>query len=165
MAALGVALADRLGPLRPDIVLTAEASGIAPALVTAAALGIPMIYAKKYSPTVETPALARVIPSPTKGGEVMLSVAARYLGAGMAVAIVDDFLANGRTALALAEIVADAEARLVGAGFVVEKVFQNGRATLEARGIPIAALARVARLGRVGAKHAMGWCQGHHPIA
>ena len=62
MAALGVALADRLGPLRPDIVLTAEASGIAPALVTAAALGIPMIYAKKYSPTVETPALARVIP-------------------------------------------------------------------------------------------------------
>ena len=76
----------------------------------------------------------------------MLSVAARYLSAGMAVAIVDDFLANGRTALALAEIVADAEARLVGAGFVVEKVFQNGRATLEARGIPIAALARVARL-------------------
>ncbi len=95
MAALGVALADRLGPLRPDIVLTAEASGIAPALVTAAALGIPMIYAKKYSPTVETPALARVIPSPTKGGEVMLSVAARYLSAGMAVAIVDDFWPMG----------------------------------------------------------------------
>jgi xanthine phosphoribosyltransferase len=151
MATLGAALAARLGPLRPEIVLTAEASGIAPAFATAAALGIPMVYAKKYSPTVETPALARVIPSPTKGGDVMLMVTARYLSAGLRVALVDDFLANGRTALALAEIVADAGATVVGAGFVVEKVFQAGRAPLEGRGIPIAALARVARLeaGRV----------------
>jgi xanthine phosphoribosyltransferase len=69
----------------------------------------------------------------------------------MCVALVDDFLANGRTALALAEIVGDAGARLVVAGFVVEKLFQGGRVDLEARGIPVAALAQVERLeeGRV----------------
>ena len=41
--------------------------------------------------------------SPTKGGETRLVVAARYLQPGARVALIDDFLANGRTALALAE--------------------------------------------------------------
>lgn len=151
MRGIGAALAERLAPLRPELLLTAEASGIAPALVTALALELPLVYAKKYSPEVETPALSRLVPSPTKGGQTRLVVAARYLPAGVRVALVDDFLANGRTALALAELVAEAGARLVGAGFVVEKLFQNGRAPLEKLGIPVAALAQVERLeaGRV----------------
>jgi xanthine phosphoribosyltransferase len=146
MAAMGNALAERIGPFAPDIVLTAEASGIAPALAVAQALDIALVYAKKYSPDVEAPALSRVVPSPTKGGVTRLVISGRYLTAGLRVAIVDDFLANGRTALALAEIVADAGAHTVVAGFVVEKLFQNGRAGLEERGIPIATLAQVARL-------------------
>jgi xanthine phosphoribosyltransferase len=146
IAELGRALAERLGPLAPDLVLTAEASGLPPALATAMALGVPMVYAKKYSPTVELPALARVIPSPTKGGEVQLRVSTRYLPASARVVIVDDFLSNGRTALALAEICDDAGAQLLAAGFVVEKLFQQGRTPLEARGVPVAALAQVERL-------------------
>jgi hypothetical protein len=58
MAAMGRALADRLRTFAPDMVLTAEASGIAPALAVALALGVPMVYAKKYDPIVETPALS-----------------------------------------------------------------------------------------------------------
>ena len=151
MAALGRALAERIAPFAPDLLLTAEASGIAPALATAMALDIPLVYAKKYSPIVEPPALSRVVPSPTKGGDTRLVVGARYLPAGTRVALVDDFLANGRTALALAEIVGDAGAHTVAAGFLVEKMFQQGRAALAERGIPILALAQVARLeaGRV----------------
>ncbi|MCU0490046.1 MAG: xanthine phosphoribosyltransferase [Chloroflexaceae bacterium] len=156
MAAMGAELAERLRPFAPDLVLTAEASGIAPALATATALNRPMLYAKKYSPVVEPPALARVIPSPTKGGETMLMVSARYLQAGMRVVLVDDFLANGKTALALAEIVAEAGAQLVAAGFLVEKCFQDGRSELTARAIPIATLAQVERLedGNVVMRHA-----------
>lgn len=151
MAAMGAALADRIRPFAPDLLLTAEASGIAPALATAFALGIPLVYAKKYSPVVEPPALSRVVPSPTKGGETRLVVASRYIHPGMRVALVDDFLANGRTAVALAEIVGDALAHTVVAGFLVEKLFQNGRAGLEAMGIPVATLAQVQKLeqGRV----------------
>jgi xanthine phosphoribosyltransferase len=151
MAAMGAAMADRIRRFAPNIVLTAEASGIAPALAVAMALDIPLLYAKKYSPEVEAPALSRIVPSPTKGGHTRLVISGRYLTAGMCVAIVDDFLANGRTALALAEIVADAGARVVVAGFLVEKLFQGGRADLDARGIPIATLAQVERLeaGRV----------------
>ena len=146
MAAMGAALADRLRPFEPNLLLTAEASGIAPALAVALALDIPLVYAKKYAPVVETPALSRIVPSPTKGGEAKLVVSGRYLTAGMRVAIVDDFLANGKTALALAEIVADAGATTVVASFLVEKLFQNGRAGLVALGIPIATLAQVERL-------------------
>jgi xanthine phosphoribosyltransferase len=151
MAALGIALADRIRPFAPDLVLTAEASGIAPALAVAIALDKPMVYAKKYSPDVEAPALSRVVPSPTKGGHTRLVISGRYLEAGLRVAIVDDFLANGRTALALAEIVEDAGAHVVVAGFIVEKLFQQGRAGLAERDIPIATLAQVERLagGRV----------------
>jgi xanthine phosphoribosyltransferase len=104
------------------------------------------VYAKKYAPVVETPALSRIVPSPTKGGEAKLAVSGRYLTAEMRVAIVDDFLANGKTALALAEIVADAGATTVVAGFLVEKLFQHGRDGLAALGIPIATLAQVERL-------------------
>ncbi|MBK9941324.1 MAG: xanthine phosphoribosyltransferase [Kouleothrix sp.] len=146
MAAMGRALADRLRTFAPDMVLTAEASGIAPALAVALALGVPMVYAKKYDPIVETPALSRVVPSPTKGGQSKLAVSGRYLTAGSRVALVDDFLANGKTARALAEIVGDAGATIVVAGFIVEKLFQHGRAALEDLGIPIATLAQVERL-------------------
>ncbi|MEI7645042.1 MAG: phosphoribosyltransferase family protein [Chloroflexales bacterium] len=146
MRLMGVALADRLMHFRPNLLLTAEASGIAPALAVAMATGLPMVYAKKYSPEVEPPALSRLVPSPTKGGSARLVIAQRYLPAGARVALVDDFLANGRTALALAEIVAEAGAELVVAGFLVEKLFQGGRAGLEALGIPVAALAQIERL-------------------
>jgi xanthine phosphoribosyltransferase len=151
MAAMGQALAERVRPFAPELVLTAEASGIAPALAAATALDVPLVYAKKYSPDVEAPALSRVVPSPTKGGQTRLVISGRYLTPGTRVAIVDDFLANGRTALALAEIVADAGARVVVAGFIVEKLFQGGRLELEAHGIPVATLAQVERLqeGRV----------------
>lgn len=151
MAAMGEALAERLRPFAPDLLLTAEASGIAPALATAYALDVPLVYAKKYSPVVEPPALSRVVPSPTKGGDTRLVVASRYLEPGSRVALVDDFLANGRTAVALAEIVGDAGAQTVVAGFLVEKLFQDGRAGLESMGVPVIALAQVLKLeqGRV----------------
>ncbi len=144
---LGAAMAERLRPYRPDLILTAEASGIAPALATSLALGVPLVYAKKYPPlSVEPPALSRIVPSPTKGGDVRLAISTRYLTPGLRVAIVDDFLANGRTALALAEMIADADSQPVAAGFIVEKRFQQGRAPIEARGVPVIALASIARL-------------------
>jgi len=151
MAELGRAMAARLAPFQPDLVLTAEASGIAPALAVATALNVPLVFAKKYAPVVELPAYSRVVPSATKGGAYRLVVASRFLSPGEGVVLVDDFLANGSTALALAEIVAEAGAHMLAAGFLVEKVFQRGRVPLVERGIPIATLVQVERLaqGRV----------------
>ena len=143
---LGHELARRLSFFQPNIVLTAEASGIAPALVVAQTLSVPLVYAKKYSAQVEPPAISRLIPSPTKGGEIRLVLSTRYIKPGQRVVIVDDFLANGRTAMALIEMAREAGAEVMGTGFVVEKRFKQGREHLQALRVPVSTLAQVERL-------------------
>ena len=101
---MGQELARRLAQFEPTVILTAEASGLAPGLVVAQALNVPLVYAKKYAPQVDSPAIARVIPSPTKGGETKLVLSQRYIVPTDRVVIVDDFLSNGRTAVALVEM-------------------------------------------------------------
>ncbi len=145
MAAIGTELTARLEPFSIDLIVTAEASGIPPALATALVARLPLVYAKKYDRDVPTPALHRRIPSPTRGREVQLAITARFIPAGSRVAIIDDFLANGRTALALSEMVREAGADVVAAAFVVEKQFQPGRRLLQEQRIPVIALAQIAR--------------------
>ena len=139
-------LARRLSFFQPNVILTAEASGIAPALIVAQALSVPMVYAKKYSTDVEAPSICRSIPSPTKGAETRLAISTRYIRPGQRVVIVDDFLANGRTAAALIEMAREAGADVLGAGFVVEKRFKHGREHIEALHVPVSTLAQVERL-------------------
>ncbi|MFN3984580.1 MAG: xanthine phosphoribosyltransferase [Rhodocyclaceae bacterium] len=143
---MGRELARRLSAFQPTLILTAEASGIAPGLVVAQALNVPLVFAKKYSPQVESPALSRIIPSPTKGGETKLVISQRFLPAGSRVVIVDDFLSNGRTAVALVEMAREADCEVLGAGFIVEKRFKQGHTAIEALGVPVATLAQVERL-------------------
>lgn len=143
---LGHALARRISAFQPSLILTAEASGIAPALVVSQTLNVPMLYAKKYSPSVEPPALSRLIPSPTKGGEIRLVLSQRFLPAGCRVALVDDFLANGRTAVALVEMVREAGAQVMAAGFIVSKSYMRGPTLLADLGVPVASLAQVEDL-------------------
>ena len=67
------------------------------------------------------------------------------------VVIVDDFLSNGRTAVALVEMAREAGATVLCASFIVEKRFKKGHATIEALGVPVCTLAQVEALenGRV----------------
>jgi len=131
----------------PDLVLTAEASGIPPALGAARSTGVGMVYAKKY-PRGESmrPAFVREVTSPTKGDTYRIEVSRRVLPPGAAVLVVDDFLSGGRTAEALAGIVAEADATLVGLGFAIEKSFTAGRQRLEAQGLRVESLVRVTAL-------------------
>lgn len=149
LGAIGVDLAARFAT--PDIVLTAEASGIAPALQTATAAGVAMVYAKKYPRAhSDRPAFVRQVGSPTKGTEYRVEVAHRVLPAGLRVLIIDDFLSGGRTAEALGEIVEEAGCVVTGLGFVIEKSFVPGRARLEAHGWRVESLLRIVSLdGRI----------------
>lgn len=146
IAEMGRELARRLSAYQPSMILTAEASGIAPGLVVAQALNVPLVFAKKYAPQVESPFISRVIPSPTKGGETKLVLSQRFIPAGSRVVIVDDFLSNGRTAVALIEMAREAGAKVLCASFIVEKRFQRGHAAIEALGVPLATLAQVEAL-------------------
>ncbi len=145
---MGRCFAQRFSHVKIDRILTAEISGIAPALMTGIELNVPVVYARKKKPiTMAGPVFLETAPSHTKGGETLLLVAAEFLHAGENVLIIDDFLATGQTLLALARIVASAKANLVGVGVVVEKIFEGGRERmLEKYDVPIQALATITSM-------------------
>lgn len=146
--AMGEEIARRFAHLHPTRVLTAEVSGIAPALMAALALDVPVVYARKHKPvTMYGPIFLETAPSHTKGGEINLMVAAEYLPPGERVLIVDDFLASGKTLFALARMVQEARCELVGIVAIVEKAFEGGRATLEKKyGVPVEALVTITHM-------------------
>ena len=147
MVEAGRELARRFAPCNPNKVLTAESSGIAPALCTGLVLGLPVVYARKRRPiTMPAQVYRRTAPSHTKGGEVELLVSPEVLGPADRVLIVDDFLASAQTILALAGLVADAGATLVGIGVLIEKRFEGGRVALQSLSVPIEALAIIERV-------------------
>lgn len=144
MREVGERMGKVLAPAAPEVILTAEASGIPPAMVTAQTMRLPMVYAKKYLGTGSRYTYAREVVSPTKGVEYRVEVARRMLRPGLRVAIVDDFLSGGRTAEALGEIVEESGGEVAGFCFVIEKAYLEGRARLERHGWPVDALVRVA---------------------
>lgn len=145
MDACGRELASRFARLNATKVLTAEISGIAPALTTAIHLGIPVVYARKTKPiTMPDQIFLTLAPSHTKGRTVELIVSPEYLGRDERVLIIDDFLATGQTILGLIRLAQAAGARVVGVGAVIEKSFEGGRELLKPLGIPIESLAIIS---------------------
>lgn len=125
-------------------IVTAEVSGIAPALATAMALGVPMVYARKHRPiTMPEGFYTAEAPSHTKGGVVRLMISPEYLFPSDRVLLIDDFLATGKTINALAKVIADCGATLCGIGCLVEKSFEGGRRQLASLSVPIVTLAIV----------------------
>ncbi len=129
MAAMGREIARRFADEGVTRILTAEVSGIGPALMAGIELKVPIVYARKHKPiTMKEPVYVEIAPSPTKGGnQVMLMVSPEFIQAGDRILIVDDFLASGRTIAALVRLVRHAGAEPVGVACVVEKTFEGGR--------------------------------------
>jgi xanthine phosphoribosyltransferase len=147
MLAVGGALAAHFGALGITKVLTAEISGIAPALTTALALGVPVVYGRKTKPiTMPAEIFVASAPSHTKGQEVQLMVSPEFLRPKDKVLIIDDFLASGYTILALVRLAQQAGAEVIGVGAVIEKSFEGGRATLEKMGLRVRSLAVIEKM-------------------
>lgn len=148
---MGERFAAGFAPLRPNKVVTIEVSGIAPALATALVLNVPLVYARKKKPiTMHEVAYTAQSVSRTKGGVVDLFVSSEYLGTQDRVIVIDDFLASGGTLRALAAIIRQSGAELLGLGCVIEKSFEEGRAKLADLGVPILTLANIVRMGEEG---------------
>lgn len=147
MARLGQELARRLAHTRPTKVLTAETSGIAPALATGAALAIPVVFARKSPPlTMDYTIVREHCKSRTHDKMVELMVSTEYLTPRDRVLIVDDFLATAQTINALARLVAKVNAQLVGIGTVIEKRFEHGRENAQGLNVPIESLAVIVNM-------------------
>ena len=134
-----------------DIVLTAEASGIAMSAVCAYKFGLPMIYAKKAkSDNIEGGLYHSEIYSYTYKKKVTQILAKEWLPAGSRVLILDDFMANGEAVRGLCDIVRQAGATVAGIGIAIEKGFQGGGDRLRNMGYNYHALAVIERADEYG---------------
>ena len=152
MLAIGQEFKTRFAQDRVTKVLTVEASGIAAALMTGLALGVPVVFAKKKKPsTIGGNSFVGRIKSYTKQEPVNIVVGDAYLQRADRVLIVDDFLAAGEAALGLLKIIEQSGAHLVGVGIVIEKLFQSGGGLLREKGIRVESLVQIAALrnGRI----------------
>ncbi|MBT2289622.1 xanthine phosphoribosyltransferase [Paenibacillus albidus] len=132
--------------------LTIESSGIAPGIMTALELGVPLIFARKQkSLTLTEDIFVEKVYSFTKKESNEITVSKKFIAAGERVLIVDDFLANGEAAFGLARIVEQAGGSVAGIGIVIEKSFQPGNRLLQEAGYRLESLVRIASLedGRV----------------
>ncbi len=141
MDACGKELAARFANLGATKVLTAEISGIAPALMTARYLRLPVVYARKTKPiTMPDQVFLTLAPSHTKGRMVELIISPEYLAGEEKILIIDDFLASGATIMGLVRLAQTAGATVVGIGALIEKTFEGGREVLKPIGVPVESL-------------------------
>ena len=145
MKEIGQVFAEAVKDAGITKVVTIEASGIAPAVYVAEALGLPMIFAKKAKNITMTEGiLTAEVYSFTKQVTSTVSIAGKFLNSDDKVLIIDDFLANGQAAKGLITIIEQAGAKVEAVGIVIEKSFQNGRKLLETAGYRVLSLARIA---------------------
>jgi xanthine phosphoribosyltransferase len=125
-------------------ILTAEISGIAPAVATGMHMRLPVVYARKHKPvTMPDQVLLTLAPSHTKGRTVELIISPEYLAGGERVLIIDDFLASASTIMGLVRLAEAAGAIIVGIGALIEKCFEGGREVLKPLGIPVQSLTAI----------------------
>ena len=129
-------------------VATIESSGIAPALMTALALNVPMLILKKQPSKILNQDLNQtVVTSYTKGTSYELTLSKNFISENDHVLIIDDFLANGEAATGAIRLIRKAHATIAGVGILIEKSFQPGYEKLTEQGIDVYSLARIAKLG------------------
>jgi len=141
--AVGAQLAETFASSDATCVLTAEAAGNIVAYELARRIGARAVYAKKGKAATMAQPITREIVSPTKGTQTTLSISGEYLATAERVLVVDDFLFQGTTSGALADMVLEGGATLVGFGFVIEKTFAGGRGRLKEFGVQVAALVSI----------------------
>lgn len=146
--ALGKEIHRRFGHLDINKILTIESSGIGVAAVAAIYFDLaPVVFAKKSQPNTMTEDFySAPVKSFTKGTVSMAMVAKQYLTPQDRVLIIDDFIAHGEAALALADLVKQAGGTVCGIAAIIEKEFQGGSKKLRDAGYLVDALAVVTKV-------------------
>lgn len=145
---MGREFKERFSNVKVDKILTVEASGIAVACITAQYFNVPVIFAKKHEAlNIDADTFNSEVYSYTKQKTYNIRVSKKYINPEDNVLIIDDFLANGKAASGLVDIVHQAGATVAGVGIVIEKGFQKGREVLSHKGVRIESLAIIKSIG------------------
>lgn len=121
------ALRNRYAGSAVDIVVGIEARGFIFAPALAYALGAGFVPVRKPG---KLPAATERVEYSLEYGTDALEIHRDAIGAGQNVLVVDDLLATGGTAAAVARLVEKLGGKVTGLGFVVELDFLNGRSKL-----------------------------------
>jgi xanthine phosphoribosyltransferase len=141
---IGKEFKSRFSLEKIDKILTIEASGIAIAVIVAQYFNVPVVFAKKTdSKNLDKDTYESKVYSYTKDKTYTIRVSKKYLNKGENILILDDFLAKGKAAEGLIDIINQSNSNLIGVGIVIEKGFQNGGKNLRDQGIKLESLAIV----------------------
>lgn len=108
-------------------IITVESSGIAPAVMTGLAMGLPVVFIKKEKPNTMNDFYTAKSRSFTKSKNCDLVISKEFIGKDDVVLFVDDFLSSGSTTVAAMDLCRMAGAKIMGAVFMIEKEFMQGR--------------------------------------
>ncbi|WP_127345539.1 xanthine phosphoribosyltransferase [Lactobacillus amylolyticus] len=125
-------------------ILTCEASGIAPSIMVAYELKVPMVFARKKKPSTLNDAVywADVF-SYTKKVTNKICVEEKFLSKDDTLLILDDFIAHGEAVKGMVNIANQAGCKIAGIGAVVAKTFQGGSDWIKDHGYRFEALANI----------------------
>ena len=146
MKDIAVEFIRRFAASEVNKIITIEASGIAPAIMMGFLLNLPVVFAKKKKTNTMGEILCTEVTSFTKQRSYNVVISKEYLKKGDRVLFIDDFLAYGNAAKGIIDLVKQADAELVGMGFIIEKAFQNGGKYLREQGIHVESLAIIESL-------------------
>jgi purine operon repressor len=107
-----------------DFVLTMETKGIPIATMTAEALHVPLIIARRSSKVYEGSAVNISFPD-GKGGIETMSLARRAVQTGQRALIVDDFMRRGGTARGMIAMMAEFGVSVAGLAFMLAQELDN----------------------------------------
>lgn len=144
MAQIGKEFARLFTEAGVTCVATIESSGIAPAVMTALTMHVPLVIMKKSTSGILSEEILQTpVHSFTKGTTYQLTLKSRFINTGDRVLFIDDFLANGEAALGATRLIKQAGGEVAGIGIVIEKAFQPGRSRLLEAGYTPTSLAMI----------------------
>lgn len=129
------ALAARVSKHRPDALIAIESRGFIFGAPLAMQMGLPLIVVRKPG---KLPRRTESVAYQLEYGEDRLEVHADAIVAGRRYVIVDDVLATGGTAAAVASLITRLGGQLVACAFPIELAFLAGRSRLD--GVPVDSL-------------------------
>ncbi len=115
---LGCIIASEYYDAKAEFVLTMETKGIPVALMTAEALGVPLIIARRSSKVYEGSAV-NINYVTGRGGIETMALARRAVKSGQKALIVDDFIRGGGTSRGMISLMAEFNVDVVGMAFVL----------------------------------------------
>ncbi len=151
MYEIGREFARRFEGTNPTKILTVETGGIAPAFVTASCMHLPLVVARKRRAAgMPRELLQESTLSQTRHEAIDLFASPEFLSTADRVLIIDDFLTNAQTMLALARLAGSGGAQVVGIGAVIEKTQEGGRESLAGLNVPVEGLVRIVKMDQKG---------------